>query len=375
VLIHKGLRLSAEITRPPELGNLKINTEAEITHLDPSEGLSIEFGIHFLLSEERIQQLQKALHDIAKHKLNGGDLSLAKKAITEIYQNTDVQSASREICDILIGNNSLNPEQAQAAKFEATATNTSVTRMLMKHRSATPVKICHALSEQSGLPITNLESCDISRTLWNEFSYLTMQRYEFVPMTETKEQVFIAAAHPLPLQVLNELERTTRRPIFVFLAPLDQIQRLQFQRRPGGALHERRNSRTRIHVHAVYQFCNEQGINTDNQQKEGIVSNMSDGGFLLVGPAEAVCTPSEFVKKNMCVRIEFNYGDLQIHAFCKLRHIETIQPPTEDQPTWAMGMQILQIDPAEAQKLRDACTRAAIDQMKKRNKKFIPNEQ
>src|SRR6185295_19547538 len=90
-----------------------------------------------------------------------------------------------DLSEILIRRGSMTSHQARSAHEGALATNTSISRYIMKHKAAKPAEICQALAIHSGLPIMHLENCEVPVQLRQIFSFLTMQRHEFVPVSES----------------------------------------------------------------------------------------------------------------------------------------------------------------------------------------------
>ncbi len=393
-LLKPGLRLSVNITRPPAFVSFELM--GDLTHVEAMGPHKLNLGIRFLPINSQVDLLKKGVLAIAMEKLQtptstlptgepSGDSDLV---VSDAHHPHDAAQAGKPagehihhhknppLSDILVDRGRLTKAAAHAAHKEATATNTSITRFLIKNRSVKPLDLCQALAIQSGLPTTRLEGVDVPLALRKVFSFLTMQRYEIVPFSESREMMCIAAAHPLTDMARMELEKLAKRNLLVFLAPIDQIQDLQFRIRPRGPNQERRHARVKIAVHADYQFCDEHGVNLDETVREGIVENMSDGGFLIVGPVETAHSANELVRQGSCLRIGFLCGERSIHAICKIRHIEPAPAvPEGGQKQWHFGLEIAQVEPEDLNQLKDACARSTMDQMKKRSRGFNPDEQ
>jgi hypothetical protein len=285
------------------------------------------------------------------------------------------QTTELDFSEILIQRGSITSHQARSAHDGARATNTSISRYIMKHKAARPDDICQALAIHSGLPIMHLENCDVPVHLRKIFSFLTMQRHEFVPVNESKEMLSIAAAHPLSQEVRTELELLARREVLVFLAPLDQIQDLQFRIRPRGPHLERHFPRLRTELIVAYIFCNEDGVNFDHTVRHGTIENISDNGLLIFGNPEPGHHPSDFSRRGMCARVEFDCFERHIHAICRICHVEAEKHrPAAEDDAWHFGLEIIRIDPEEAAYLKDLCTRHLMDRMKYRSRGFNPDE-
>jgi hypothetical protein len=280
-----------------------------------------------------------------------------------------------DLSEILIRRGSMTSHQARSAHEGALATNTSISRYIMKHKAAKPAEICQALAIHSGLPIMHLENCEVPPNLRQIFSFLTMQRHEFVPVSESKEMLSIAAAHPLSEEAHAEIEKIARREILVFLAPLDQIQDLQFRIRPRGPLQQRQHPRLKTELVVAYVFCDEHGVNLDHTVRHGTIENISDNGLLIFGIPEPGHRASEYSRHDMCARVEFDCFERHIHAICRIRHVEVEKsrdPQEED--SWHFGLEIIRIDPGESAYLKDICTRHLMDRMKHRGRGLNPDE-
>jgi hypothetical protein len=342
----------------------------------------MQVGLKFKPVANQGAVLHKALLAIASERLQHPENTLTPAGLNqpspapghELAAPTHGNDAkhSEEVGKILVQRGNISGARFKSAQDQASATNTSIARYLVKHKAVRPLDICQTLAIQSGLPVTNLAGMEIPLALRKVFSYLTMQRFEFVPFAETKEMLCIAAAHPLSDLTRLELEKISRRNLLVFLAPLDQIQDQQFRIRPRGPHQERHHVRVRAALHATYQFCDEHGVNLDLELRDATVENMSDGGFLIAGPVETEHTAGDLVRQGICVRVEMMCGERPVHTICKIRHVETAK--NEDaKEHWHFGVEIVQIAAEELGILKDACSHASIEQMKKRSRGFNPD--
>jgi hypothetical protein len=339
-ILKCGLRTSTMVKRPPSLMNVELM--GEVVHAKKL-GEKLSLGISFISNAEQTTALRQAMIALAREKLYPHGITPGSLPVdlSEVQQQPG----------------SISSQEARSTRKASPATSTSITRYMMENRSASPADVCQALAIQSGLPITNLEDCNVPAHLRRIFTYLTMQRHEFVPVSESKEMLSIAAAHPLNDKAIKEIEMIAGREVLVSLAPLDQIQDLQFRIRPRGQVQDRHHPRVKSELGVAYVFCNEEGVNLDNTVRHGTIGNLSDGGFLIIGPAEAEHSLKDLSRRGICARIQFECYQRDIHALCRIRHVTARKAGDQGEEQWQFGVEIIRIEPGEAAYLKYVCIR------------------
>jgi hypothetical protein len=197
------------------------------------------------------------------------------------------------------------------------------------------------------------------------FSYLVLRRYEFIPFAESKERLCIAAAHPLSEAVVNELEQICKQQLLVYLAPVDRIQQIQMKMRPRGPYQERHHARVRVRMPAQYRFIKSDRIDLDEAPRDGMLLNISEGGFLILGQAEPF-EPAQVADAEVGLYVEFTSESQTLLAKCRVRHVSAFKQPPSPTVWWSTGVEIVEMQPEALRVLKSICADAAIELMKKR---------
>ena len=372
-LLRCGAEMDVELVRPPHFNSLKMR--AQVTHTECDAHGNPELGLHFIHCDAlQTAALERAVNATASDKVRHlprsafhapfEDSSTATRpqslAVPENHEPGNADLRNKSLADVLIILRLLTTTQAAEAESRAEVERISLPRYLLKQRLLKPDDLCRALALHSGLPTVNLKDRRIPEELIRVYSYLTMLRHDFVPFAVSKETLSVASGVPMPAEVVNELSRGCNKEVLVFLTPLDQVRSQLFKIRPRAAFKEREFPRIKASIPVSFQYCDENGLNFDDEIHTGEALDISEGGFLLDVKPPGNIAPQFLLEHHSQVRIEFSLHPDEIHALCLIRHIETpLKSPGLDLH-WRIGLQIVDLPTPELNALHDLCAKASM---------------
>jgi len=148
--------------------------------------------------------------------------------IQAVEQEYAMKSPSdNTISNILLGISSVTPEQLQDA-IEQTGADPSqiivLGEYLIKKKSITQEELLHALSLQTGIPITDqLSDTDIDPDLLKDIPISFAKKHHMVPFLRRGNSIYVAIFNPLDLSPIDDLRVITQTNIKPMLATKSSI--------------------------------------------------------------------------------------------------------------------------------------------------------
>lgn len=369
-----GRRISCELHHPPHLHQLMAN--AVVCHTGKPADAALDVGLAFVdVTEEFAEKMKAAIPALGgKTYIEPAPSIHAPNSHTSIpatlAPDEHANLSGRPLLEVLVGLGLLTDSAASAAQAQAQFRKMSIHRYLLQNRLATTTSLCKALALSSGLPTTDLDSIEIDNDVTRRFSYLLMMRYEFIPFAESEDTIWIAACAPLSIDGVAELMKTSNKQVLVFLAPANQIRSRLFRLRPRPPYQDRAHVRLRAALPANYELCGEHGVSDDDQHFDGITDNISETGIGIYGPPHPTLPLSDVIEQAPLVRVNLATPRGDVHALCRVRHVEVKEHASIPGLTWQLGTEIVEIDPAEAELLKRVCIELGIDRMRERSKGY-----
>ena len=259
----------------------------------------------------------------------------------------------RRIGEVLVQMGKLRAEQAEDAAARARSSGEKLGQVLLRTGLVSPSVLCRALALQSGLPMTDLEAEEIPEELAKLFPYDLMARHEFVPFDDAGAFVCIAVPNALAPAAVKELEKACHKHVEVFLAREDLI------RKELHVLRHRLEAPPRLHIRyeasypIEYQFCTRLGVLAEHSSHQGTTLNISEGGFLVDGPAVELGTPEDLLRIGMCATIVLAPGTQ--HEFRGLCRIKSLKPQGK---RCALALEVLGASADDRRRLKELCVEA-----------------
>jgi len=369
-----GRRISCELHHPPHIHQLLGN--AVVCHTGKPADAALDVGLAFVdITPEFAESMRAAIPAL------GGKAYMDPAAsVTAPTSNTTIPAtlapdphanlSGRPLLEVLVGLKLMTDSAASAAQAQSQSRKLPIHRYLLQNRLASTASVCKALALSSGLPTTDLDSIEIDNDVVRRFSYLLMMRYEFIPFAESDDTMWIAACAPLSIDGAAELMKTSNKQVLVFLAPTNQIRARLFRLRPRPQYQDREHVRLRAALPANYELCGEHGVPDDDQHFDGITDNISETGISICGPAHPTLPLSDVIEQSPLMRVNLATPRGDVHALCRVRHVEVREHATIPGLTWHLGTEIIEIDPAEAELLKRVCIEMGIDRMRERSKGY-----
>jgi hypothetical protein len=260
---------------------------------------------------------------------------------------------------VLMQMGKLTESDVEAAAVQARARGERLGQYLIRTGRVSAGALCRALALQSGLPVTDLADADIPPRVLALFPPEALLRHEVVPFDDAGMFVCVAASSPLPPTVVRELETICRRKIEMFLAREDQVRQFLQTIKPKQAVVPRKHIRYDTSVPVAYQFCTRFGEMTDPTQYDGMVINVSEGGFSIDGPALNMKQPEDLLRVGMCMSlVVYPAAPQEFKTLCRLK---LIQPKSS---RWTFNVEILQASAEDRRHLKELCVQIMRAQSK-----------
>jgi hypothetical protein len=373
-LLHPGMVLRVALSRPPQLPRLAGQASVRRVVRDP-DGSGFSLGLEFTGNGAAFNATLKAgVLGVAAEKIRqaphaaGTDAEKPRAPVPPSEAAKSKQAGKqvrRTLAQFLAANANVTLEELAALEQESHRKRIAFNRYLLQKHVVTPESLCRALAVESGLPVVDLSRLETPKELCQAFKYLFMLRHEFIPFNESKEMLCVAAGAPLPADAVTEIQKVAGREVLLFLAPLDQIRGILFRIRPRGPFQSRQHLRVPSAVPVSFEYCDDHGVSyEDNTVYEGFTINVSPSGLLIEAP-KAKQNSFELIERGACVRIEFECNGGQLHAICRIRHIEDNKSSPHHLP-WSIGLEIVSMEEECRKRLADTCTNAGLNQMQQR---------
>jgi hypothetical protein len=223
-----------------------------------------------------------------------------------------------------------------------------------------PRELARAYAAQSGLPLHDLDMKQVSKEWLSRLPYLKMMQYEFVPLEEHHDQLRVALARPLSQSALNSLEKLFGRRVMPILAPADQIYAVLHDRSPNQRTNRRKKLRYKAELDANYLFCDRQGIPFYTEEYSGMILDMSEDGFGLIGLKPRENLIRLVLQGEIWIKIAFQVETREVRVLGRIMHASNAAPACRPQLPWYFGIQAHLTSREDIDQLRLACIRLGL---------------
>jgi hypothetical protein len=396
--LEPGHEIFLVVSAPPHLPGLHL--DSEVRHAKPLSDGDFDIGLRFrnVESAER-NSLTEAMVALAYKKL-GADksspmqLADAEPPLTEtaalprtasfraestVLMNTGAASVSaapqkgrqlsaftpqkqgtstdhfrgKRLGEILVSLGKLRENDVVEAQAVTRSAGEKLGRYLLRSGWITPMDLCSALSLQSDLPIYDLTDLKALPSLSISFPYLTMLKYEFVPVEETSTNVLVAAAHPLSPRLLDDLKKRCGKTITVYLAEDDLVMNLLYSMQPAKDRKLRKSTRYTLSVPIEFRFYNRQLGSLGEKVYAGRTINISESGFM-------IALTDDLRRYGTAVRVSFELAPQRVEALCSIRYIRDISSAGLTKLPWTLGLQIVEMSSMDRSELKQICIRTGM---------------
>lgn len=133
----------------------------------------------------------------------------------------NIQGSSLE--DILFKQGFLTQDQLSAIKLETINSGQTTERILAQHDMVPLDKITQAKAQILGVPYIKLEGAAIAADVLNQIPEPAARRYQIIPFDKKGDELFVAMADPLDIQISQFIEKRTGLRVKPYLAQTDDI--------------------------------------------------------------------------------------------------------------------------------------------------------
>lgn len=134
-----------------------------------------------------------------------------------------MQSPTAQIEDILFKQGLLTSDQLSAVKLESINSGISVDKILIQHNLATLDKITQAKAELLNMPFVKVADKAISVDTLNLIPEAAARRYRIIPFDKAGDELLVAMADPLDIQIIQFIEKRSGMRIKPYLALPEDI--------------------------------------------------------------------------------------------------------------------------------------------------------
>lgn len=125
---------------------------------------------------------------------------------------TALPTKRRELPDVIVSSG-LVTEQELAAVHSQISAQHELEDFLLAHQIVSEEELCHALSVQSGLPVTEVDLAALNRRVSQSLPARAQKELNVVPYRIEKGQLLIAGTRVPSTEVLDELKKFTQLPV------------------------------------------------------------------------------------------------------------------------------------------------------------------
>jgi type IV pilus assembly protein PilB len=125
--------------------------------------------------------------------------------------------------DVLLQQGVLKPEQVSAIKLENINTGIPIDQIIQQHNYANPEQIARGRAQILGVPFVKLERVGIAPEVLNLIPEAVGRHYKLIPFRKDGDNIWVAMADPLDMQVAQFIEKKSGHKIVRYLAMPDDI--------------------------------------------------------------------------------------------------------------------------------------------------------
>lgn len=135
----------------------------------------------------------------------------------------EVQEKNNTIEDILFQKGLITADQLSAVQLESINSGHSVDQILIQHNLLPVDKIMEAKAQLLNVPFIKLEGKAISSDILNLIPEPAARRYAIIPFEKQGEELWVAMADPLDIQISQFIEKRSGKRVKPFLAIPEDI--------------------------------------------------------------------------------------------------------------------------------------------------------
>lgn len=135
----------------------------------------------------------------------------------------EVQEKNNTIEDILFQKGLITADQLSAVQLESINSGHSVDQILIQHNLLPVDKIMEAKAQLLNVPFIKLEGKAISSDILNLIPEPAARRYTIIPFEKQGEELWVAMADPLDIQISQFIEKRSGKRVKPFLAIPEDI--------------------------------------------------------------------------------------------------------------------------------------------------------
>lgn len=125
--------------------------------------------------------------------------------------------------DILFQKGFLTRDQLSSVKLESINSGQPVEKLLIQHNMVSAENITHAKAQILNIPYIKLEGKAIAADVLNLIPEPAARRYSIIPFDKKDEELWVAMADPLDIQITQFIEKRTGLRVKPFLAQVNDI--------------------------------------------------------------------------------------------------------------------------------------------------------
>lgn len=134
-----------------------------------------------------------------------------------------IQTAQNTLEDILFKQNQISADQLSAIRLESINSGLPVDKILISHNLVPIDKITEAKAQILDVPYIRLEGRAIESSVLTLIPEAAARRYVIIPFEKKEDELWVAMADPLDIQIIQFIEKRSGQRIKPFLAQTEDI--------------------------------------------------------------------------------------------------------------------------------------------------------
>ncbi len=132
-------------------------------------------------------------------------------------------SVTKTLEDILLRQGFLTPDQVSSLKLESINTGQPTEKIILDYNLVPPEKLSAARAEILHLPFIKLEGVGIRADVLSSVPEPVARRYKLIPFDKQRDELYVAMADPLDLQVIQFVEKKSGLRVKPYLGMPEDI--------------------------------------------------------------------------------------------------------------------------------------------------------
>lgn len=133
------------------------------------------------------------------------------------------QTTQNAIEDILFKKGLISTDQLSAVKLESINSGQPIEKILLQHNLVSQDKIIQAKSQLLNVPFIKIEGKAISADILNLIPEAAARRYIIIPFEKQGDELWVAMADPLDIQIIQFIEKRSGKRVKPFLSLPEDI--------------------------------------------------------------------------------------------------------------------------------------------------------